>query len=401
MAGIAALAIGYVLSQFYRSFLAVLTPVLTSELGMTKVDLSVASGAWFATFALAQFAVGVWLDRFGPRRTASIMLAVFAGCGALAVLGRDGALDGDRGDGADRARLRAGPDVASSSSTRATIRRRASRCWRPGRSPSARPATSSAPRRWPPPRRRSAGGRRWWRSASSPWRRPRRSALFVRDPAKPEGVAAGSSGLSGYGELFKMRVLWPIMPLTALNYAPATGIRGLWSGPYLADVYGADSLVIGEVTMFMALAMVGGAFLYGPLDTIFRTRKWVAVAGNTVTVLTLAYLALHPMPGIAATTLLLVVIGLAGGSYGLLMAHARAFVPAHLTGRGVTLMNFFSIGGVGAMQFATGGVVTAWSVPGEPASGYVALFTFYALMVGLALLIYLFSRDAKPEAAKR
>ncbi len=65
-----------------------------------------------------------------------------------------------------------------------------------------------------------------------------------------------------------MRVLWPIMPLTALNYAPATGIRGLWSGPYLADVYGADSLVIGEVTMFMALAMVGGAFLYGPLDQI-------------------------------------------------------------------------------------------------------------------------------------
>ena len=80
-------------------------------------------------------------------------------------------------------------------------------------------------------------------------------------------------------------------------------------------------------------------------------------------------LALHPMPGLAATTLLLIVIGLAGGSYGLLMAHARAFVPAHLTGRGVTLMNFFSIGGVGAMQFATGGVVTAYSVPGEPAIG--------------------------------
>ena len=72
MAGIAALAIGYVLSQFYRSFMAVLTPVLTAELGMTKVELSVASGAWFIAFALAQFAVGVSLDRFGPRRTASI-----------------------------------------------------------------------------------------------------------------------------------------------------------------------------------------------------------------------------------------------------------------------------------------------------------------------------------------
>ena len=178
---------------------------------------------------------------------------------------------------------------------------------------------------------------------------------------------------------------------------PATGIRGLWSGPYLAEVYGADSIVIGEVTMFMALAMVAGAFLYGPLDQIFRTRKWVAVAGNTVTVLTLVVLALNPAAGIATTTLLFIAIGLAGGSYGLLMAHARAFVPAHLTGRGVTLMNFFSIGGVGMMQFATGGVVTAWSVPDEPTSGYVALFAFYAIMVGFALLIYLLSRDAKPE----
>jgi hypothetical protein len=42
MAGIAALAIAYVLSQFYRSFLAVLTPVLTAELGATKTDLSLA-----------------------------------------------------------------------------------------------------------------------------------------------------------------------------------------------------------------------------------------------------------------------------------------------------------------------------------------------------------------------
>ena len=49
--------------------------------------------------------------------------------------------------------------------------------------------------------------------------------------------------------------------------------------------------------------------------------------------------------------------------YGMLMAHARAFLPPHLLGRGVTLMNFFSIGGVGMMQFATGAVVTANVVP--------------------------------------
>ena len=53
MAGIAALAFGYVLSQFYRSFLAVLTPALAVDLGMTKAELSVASAAWFVTLKIS------------------------------------------------------------------------------------------------------------------------------------------------------------------------------------------------------------------------------------------------------------------------------------------------------------------------------------------------------------
>ena len=398
MAGIAALAVAYVLSQFYRSFMAVLTPVLTTELGMSKVDLSVASGAWFAMFALAQFAVGIWLDRFGPRRTASIMLGVFAGCGALLFSAASApwmvvtamALIG----------LGCAPVLMSVlfiyARNHSPARFAVLASWTiafgtAGNVIGAAPLAETA----------QIFGWRPVLVMLGVFTAATATAIFVfvRDPARLEGTA-GPVGLSGYAELLRIRWLWPIMPLTALNYAPATGIRGLWSGPYLADVYGADSLLIGQVTMLMALAMVGGAFLYGPLDQIFRTRKWVAVAGNTVTVLTLTALALNPMPGITATTLLLVLIGLAGGSYGLLMAHARSFVPAHLTGRGVTLMNFFSIGGVGMMQFATGGVVTGWAAPGEPTSGYVALFAFYAIMVGLALLIYLLSRDAKPEAAK-
>ena len=107
----------------------------------------------------------------------------------------------------------------------------------------------------------------------------------------------------------------------------------------------------------MALAMVAGNFIYGPLDQVFRTRKWIAVVGNCFGIAALFWLAFHPGGGIYADTALFAIIGLCGASYGLLIAHARAFVPAHLTGRGVTLMNFFSIGGVGTMQFASGAVV--------------------------------------------
>jgi sugar phosphate permease len=191
-------------------------------------------------------------------------------------------------------------------------------------------------------------------------------------------------------------VLWPIIPLTAINYAPAVGIRGLWAGPYLTDVFGADSLVIGNVTLFMAFAMVAGSFLYGPLDTVFKTRKWVAVVGNTLSVAAICALALMPQASLAMATILLVLIGVSGASYGLLMAHARAFVPAHLIGRGVTLMNFFSIGGVGVMQFATGAVVTRATVPGDPVAAYQVLFAFYALALALSVAVYLKARDARP-----
>ena len=83
MAGIASLTFAYVLSQFFRTFLAVLTPALTVDLGVTKADLSIVSGAWFAAFAASQFVVGVALDRYGPRLTAAVLLAIGGGGGAL------------------------------------------------------------------------------------------------------------------------------------------------------------------------------------------------------------------------------------------------------------------------------------------------------------------------------
>lgn len=65
MPGLIALALAYVFSQLYRSFLSVITPQLTAELGMDKADLSLAAGIWFISFSLMQFVVGPALDRFG------------------------------------------------------------------------------------------------------------------------------------------------------------------------------------------------------------------------------------------------------------------------------------------------------------------------------------------------
>ena len=52
--GIVCLVLGYVLSQFYRAFLAVLTPVLGRDVGAGPDDLALSSGLWFLAFALMQ-----------------------------------------------------------------------------------------------------------------------------------------------------------------------------------------------------------------------------------------------------------------------------------------------------------------------------------------------------------
>lgn len=81
--GIISLIIAYVLSQFYRAFLAVMTPALKADLGASPEDLARASGAWFLIFALMQIPVGWLLDHVGPKRVASTLLALGGGGGAL------------------------------------------------------------------------------------------------------------------------------------------------------------------------------------------------------------------------------------------------------------------------------------------------------------------------------
>lgn len=78
------LAFAYVLSQFYRAFLAVLTQVLDADLGATPEMLATASGFWFLAFAAMQIPVGWSLDRIGPRLTSSVLLLI-GGAGGAAV----------------------------------------------------------------------------------------------------------------------------------------------------------------------------------------------------------------------------------------------------------------------------------------------------------------------------
>jgi hypothetical protein len=174
-------------------------------------------------------------------------------------------------------------------------------------------------------------------------------AVLVRDPARIVTQEKGS-----LLDLLRMRALWPLFAMMALCYAPIAAVRGLWVGPYYAEVFGATADEIGQVTLWMGLAMVLGSFAYGPLERVFGTRKGLIMVGNVLVLLALIGLWGMPLAGGWVTLGLFVLFGLAGTSFPMVIAHGRAFLPAHLTGRGVTLLNLFGIGAVGVAQFITG-----------------------------------------------
>ena len=105
--------------------------------------------------------------------------------------------------------------------------------------------------------------------------------------------------------------------------------------------------------LWMAVAMTFGNFIYGPMDQVLGTRKWMVAGLNGLGCLCVAGLAFAG-PGPDAAVALIVALGLFGATYAVLMAHFRSFVPARLIGRGVTLNNVFGM--IGAVQL--GAMVT-------------------------------------------
>lgn len=393
MLGIALLLMAYVLSQFYRSFLAVLSQSLGADLGVTATQLSNASAAWFIVFALAQFPIGFWLDKFGPRRTAAYLLLV-GGAGGIAVFSM--ATSGIHiiiamaliGIGCAPVLMAAFFIFAHNfdAAKFATMGAAFVGLGTLGNVLGSEPLAVAV---------EAFGWRNVGFGLCAITSLVAIGILILVDDPKIDHEEAGKGRIF---DLFKIRELWLIFPMVLMGYAMSAGIRGLWAGPYLTDMYGLGTEQIGRVTLYMALALAFGSLAYGPMDRIFNTRKWVVFGGNLFVLSSILWLLLAENKEVWQVTVSFVVIGFFGAGYAVQVAHGKSFVPKHLMGRGVTLLNFFSIGGAGLMQAISGGVVAFAASSGGVAAGYQALFQFYTMTLFFALAIYLFSKDSKPSA---
>jgi predicted MFS family arabinose efflux permease len=383
--GIAALFFAYVLSQFYRAFLAVLTPVLKADLGVTAAELASASGWWFLAFAAMQIPIGSSLDRWGPRVTSAALMAIGA-AGTLLFSQASGALQikvamALIGIGCSPV-LMASYFIFARSFAPAifgTLAGITIGVGALGNVASSLPLSAAV----------EAFG---WRPtviglAVITGVTALAILALVRDPPRLEAAKGGS-----LLDLLRIPAIWPILAMMAVCYTPIAGLRGLWVGPYFADVHGATPLEIGRVGLWIGLAMVAGNFAYGPLDRWLGTRKWVIFGGNALTLACLVGLWWFAAAPPAVATALLVAAGFFGASFPMVIAHGRAFFPPHLMGRGVTLLNLFGIAPIGIAQIVTGRIHAATD-PVSPAEPYEAVFLFFALTTAAGLALYLLSQD--------
>ncbi|MFG6079722.1 MFS transporter [Paracoccus litorisediminis] len=386
--GLLSLVLGYTLSQFYRAFLAVLAPRLQAELGAGPEDLALSSGLWYIAFAAVQLPVGWALDRFGPRETVAALLG-FGGAGGALVFA-----------------LATAPWHIHVAMALLGI----------GCAPVMMGSFYIFARTLPPASMSAAGGAvvglgslgnmlgaapLVWTVGQLGWRETLVALAVVtlavaltvfacvKNPAHPEGKLAPAR----LRDLLAVRELRLILPLLGVTYAASACIRGLWAGPYLAQVFDASDRLIGWVTLGMGLAMVTANLAVGRIVRIFGSDKRTSIANTLLLCLVLGTLALAPGASLPLSAMLLVMVCISDSSYSLIMSHGRVFIPQHLVGRGITFLNMISISGVGVMQFLSRPVYLAASGAHPPAAAYGYIFLFFLIPLAIGLVFYLFSPE--------
>ena len=387
--GIICLTVGYVFSQFYRAFLAVLAPVLGQELAAGPGDLALSSGLWFITFAAMQLPVGWALDHFGPRRTVAVLLGLGGGGGAalfamaqtpmhlhlaMALLGVGCAPV-----------LMGAYYIFAREYRPTTFGALAGLMIGVG---SLGNILGAAPLVWVI---ETLGWRMTlWLLAGATVVVSGLIGLTLRDPAR-----LGSDHPKGsIGDVLRLRALWFILPIFFFSYAAPMAIRGLWAAPYLDQVFGASEQTIGRATLVIGLAMILGNFLIGAATGIVGSIRRTVQIFIAVELMLMTVLVVYPSSGLAAATVLLSLIGFSGAAYALLMSHGRSFLPAHLVGRGVTFLNMFSMGGVGVMQFASRPVYQTASAAYPPAQAFAMLFLFFLIPLVIGYILYFLTPEA-------
>ena len=389
------LLVAYTLSQFFRAFLAIVAGDLSRDLGLNAANLGSISAIWFATFALAQFPVGLALDRLGPRRTiAGFMVLAVIGAAALSLatgfvgalvamaligIGCSPILMGSlyyfaRSYPAERFAMLSSLMIGFGSAGNLL-----------GATPLALAVEAFG---W----RESMAGIAAITAVSAIM-----SLLLLQDPPRSFDGQQGGGFIAGLREIASLRALWLLLPITFVSYAIVIATRSLWIAPYFADVHGFTVTQTGNAAFVMAVTMSLGALAYGPIERMIGDAKRTVLIGSALTSLCYFLVGTFGSASAVASVALIAAVGAFGLTYGIIMAHGRLFFPPHLLGRGVTFLNFAFIAGAGIIQWLSGIFVQASADMGRAETEvFSMLFITFGAALAVSTLIYA-ATPARPK----
>lgn len=394
----------FVLSQFYRAAVAVITPQLIADVGLDARGLSLLSAAFFYGFAFTQIPLVIYLDRIGSRKIMTVLnLVAVAGAVLFAAAGSLEALA--------VARLLIGIGMAGNLMGTFKL---ISLWFEP-----LRFATLSA--------LVFSMGTVGNIFATSPlvllakmvgWRQAFLVVgalnllltagifLIISDaPGSTSSKGDSHSGsvsmgetLSGVRRLFKTKDYWIISLGRFCYYGVYAAIQTLYAGPYLMKAHGLSAVSAGNIILLMNIGFVFGGPLFGWVsDRLSGTRKWLVMPGLTLMALIVAVLA--SLPTDAATFWLAILffsLGMAGSTGGIMYAHIKERMPAEYAGTAMTGINFFTM--IGPAVFLQGLGSLMQTVYPSAALGAPAFRSAFFLCSGCLLTVaclYLVTDDTR------
>jgi predicted MFS family arabinose efflux permease len=386
--GLWALTFSYVLSQFFRSYVAVISTQLIADFHFTPQMFGWFSGAFFLVFAAAQIPVGFMFDRYGVRYPTAVLMSVGTLSAGVVSVTTDPrlAIIAQAGIGIGCApvfmgllnhvlRHGAGPRDVRSITTASAI-------GMAGGLLAAFPLSwGTANFGWRPVMALSAmmmllatlGVVFFVR------RRDEKPLPDVPQATLPKTMTPGRT--SG---------LWTLMPVCLAMSVGGT-FRTSWGGPYLADVFGFDVMARGNAMTVTSIAGIGASFCIP-----FLVRRWSPKslslgwqAGGVLAALLLAIVPQRsPVISIAAICLLLSV----GCIHPLVMSQARAIIAPGKLGLGLGLLNSLVFLGVALASGIFGLIAEKARMTGvSNADLYSRLFVVTAVPLAAGALAYWFS----------
>lgn len=377
----------YFLSYFFRSANAVIAGDLSRELALGAGELGLLTSLFFASFAAIQLPMGVWLDRWGSRWvTPSLMFAgavgslIFGLAPNLTMLAIGRALIGIGMAGVLMGSLKIFSQwfsynrFASVSSALVGI--------------GAMGALAAAsPLAW----LNEAIG---WRAvflAGAVITTLVAASIMLWTRNTPDGVAwtGGQATTGGFITVFGDRRFWHMAPLAFFLAGVAMGFQGLWAGPYLFDVHELEQIAAGNILLWMAIGLAAGFLASGQLADRFGISLVTAIASFFFA---LCQFALALQPPLEWVVLLYAIFGFTGAFNIMVVTQARKIFPLHMTGKAVTAINLFAIGGTFLLQWWMGLIIGLFPVGAAgayPPEAYRAALLFTATGTTLSLLWYL------------